>query len=204
MQSLASAQDRHVIGGIHPLFERIEFKTTAQELCGRDRGSTACLGDCHGLADTLGKLERQIVRTACIADVVQVNILAAFGQLLKHVIRGQEVLVALNLDRIEQVDDVLGHCILKLLVPTLELLCSHHQVEFLLKLHAIAKATGTLEHVLMIQSQEYRLNIQTNIIQLLDCHTKHPLSLDNCYGTPFAAARHYKGVKRQGALSIAH
>ena len=134
-----------------PLLERIELKTSGQELCGRDRRGAAGLSDCHGLADTLGELERQVVRTACIADVVQVNILAALGQLLEHVIRGQEVLVALNLDRIEQVDNVLGHCILKLLVPTLELLCSHHQVEFLLKLHAIAKTAGTLKHVFVIQ-----------------------------------------------------
>ena len=153
---------------------RARRSVTGKELGGRDSGGAACLGDGAGLADALRKLEGQIVGAACIPDEVQVDFFASLGELVDHLVFGEEVLVALDFDGLEQVDDVLRHSSLELSIPTLELLGGHVEVEFILKLDALTEAARSLEHVLVIQRQENRLHVETNFLMFFDGHDDYP------------------------------
>ena len=174
LHDLAGTQDGHVLGGVLPILEGVELKAAGKELGGRDSGGAACLSDGAGLADALCKLEGQIIGAARIPDEVQVDFFAALGELVNHLVFGEEVLVALDLDGLEQVDDVLRHSGLELGIPTLELLGGHMEVEFLLKLDALAEAARSLEHVLVVQRQENRLHVETNFLMFFDGHDDYP------------------------------
>ena len=174
LHDLAGTQDGHVLGGVLPVLEGVELKATSKELGGRDSGGAACLGDGAGFADTLRKLEGQVIGAARIPDEVQVDFFASLSELVDHLVFGEEVLVALDCDGLEQVDDVLRHSSLELSIPTLELLGGHVEGEFLLKLDALTEAARSLEHVLVIQRQKDRLHVETNFLMFFDGHDDYP------------------------------
>ena len=174
LHDLAGTQDGHVLGSVLPILEGVELKAAGKELGGRDSGGAACLGDGAGLADALCELEGQVIGAARIPDEVQVDLFAALGKLVDHFVFGEEVLVALDLDGLEQVDDVFRHSSLELGIPTLELLGGHMEVEFLLKLDALAEAARSLEHVLVVQRQEDRLHVETDFLMFFDGHSDYP------------------------------